>query len=150
MAQLDYRHERHSQDTGSHERAGPLLRPWRSRADRVEADPEGPVLPPNRDPTRDRREGGPHRQDHRRGDAALPPPRAREGASGRSGRGAGGDPGGAGGVARLVHVGVRAAGGGISQGPPPSPPPVPPQRESPHPPPPTANSTPSRERLRLP
>src|SRR3989441_8225678 len=123
MAQLDYPHERDSQDTGSHERAGPLLRPWRSRADRVEADPEGPVLPPNRDPTRDRREGGPHRQDHRRGDAALPPPRARERASGRSRRGAGGDPGGAGGVGPPGHLGGPAAGGGGFPNPPPPPPP---------------------------
>src|SRR5438094_836032 len=149
MAQLDYRHERHSQDTGSHERAGPLLRPWRSRADRVEADPEGPVLPPNRDPTRDRREGGPHRQDHRRGDAALPPPRAREGASGRSGRGAGGDPGGAGGVARLVHVGVRAAGGGIPQGRRPARHAVPPDRERRDHARPIEDGTPSGDRLGL-
>src|SRR3989441_424356 len=59
MAQLDYRHERHSQDTGSHQRAGALLRPRRSGADRVEADPEGPVLPPDRDPARDRWELAP-------------------------------------------------------------------------------------------
>src|SRR2546428_12730910 len=92
MAQLDYRHERDSQDTGSHERAGPLLRPWRSRADRVEADPEGPVLPPNRDPTRDRRGGGPHPRDHPPRAAPLPPPPAPERASSRSPPGAGGGP----------------------------------------------------------
>src|SRR2546428_8926178 len=108
MAQLDYRHERHSQDTGSHERAGPLLRPWRSRADRVEADPEGPVLPPNRDPTRDRREGGPHPQNQPRGDPALPPPPPPQGASGPPPPGARGRPAGRGGRPAPVSPAVVA------------------------------------------
>src|SRR2546428_607995 len=124
--ELDFRNERHSQDPDAHQRARARLRPRIAGAGGAQADPEGALRAPAGDSPRHRWQGHPHRQDGRRGHAALPSARAREGASSGAGGGAGGDRGGAGSVARVVGVGLRAAGrGGFpSRGPAGPPPPA--------------------------